>query len=200
MAFCTNCGKQATGNEKFCTNCGAQLPGAAPQASQQTYRQPVQPAQPTYAPTDQYGYQAPKPAIDKKKLYLLIGAGVAVVAAIVILIVVLTGGGTASLEGDWRLSNISGNVPGLSDVNSIMAMMGMSSIEDLNIIFTFKDGNITMSMSLLGQSQTQKAGTYTKDGGDKLKINGYEYEYKISGKTMTLSDKSSGATITLKKK
>ncbi len=197
MAFCTNCGKQADGNEKFCTNCGAQLPGAAPQASQPTYQQP---AQQNYAPTDQYGYQAPKPAIDKKKLYLLIGAGVAVVAAIVILIVVLTGGGNASMEGDWKLSNISGNIPGLSDINTAMGYMGLSSIEDLNIIFTFKDGNITMRMTILGQTQTQKAGTYTKDSGDKIKINGYEYECKISGKTMTLKDKSSGATITLKKK
>ena len=136
MAFCTNCGAQLPDGSKFCTSCGAKF--EAPKPAEKTQRQPeapaqesapvqgtYQPAQQSYTPPTQQEYSAQpayapqakapkqKKTIDKKTLFIIGGAALAVILAVV-LIVVLGGKG----------SNTPANAdPNLGVYNAVTAEM-----------------------------------------------------------------------------
>ena len=136
MAFCTNCGAQLPDGSKFCTSCGAKF--EAPKPAEKTQRQPeapaqesapvqgtYQPAQQSYTPPTQQEYSAQpayapqakapkqKKPMDKKTLFIIGGAALAVILAVV-LIVVLGGKG----------SNTPANAdPNLGVYNAVTAEM-----------------------------------------------------------------------------
>ena len=86
--FCTKCGNQFADGSAFCPSCGTPVQ-AAPQ--QPVYQQPVQPQyqQPVYQQPVQPQYQQPAPqaapagAMDLKKIWHMIIAGVAAFALII---------------------------------------------------------------------------------------------------------------------
>ena len=143
MAFCTNCGAQLPDGSKFCTSCGAKF--EAPKPAEKTQRQPeapaqesapvqgtYQPAQQSYTPPTQQEYSAQpayapqakapkqKKTIDKKTLFIIGGAALAVILAVV-LIVVLGGKG----------SNTPANAdPNLGVYNAVTAEMWGIKMED----------------------------------------------------------------------
>ena len=183
--FCNNCGKQATGSERFCTGCGAQLPAA----QQQGY-----PQQQGYQPANywQQAAETPaKPKMEKKKLYTIIGAAVAVIAVAVVLILVLGGGSKEvskkNVEGKWKVTDVSGS-GNASDFSTALSM-------GVEVYMVFDNGTLKVEYSYLGQSDSQSLGSYEiKDG--KITINGQEAECTISGDEMTLKD----STTTMKMK
>lgn len=129
--------------------------------------------------------------MDKKKLYILIGCGVALIAAAVILIIVLTG--NTSLEGKWKVTEVSGSGAGITDIKDTL-----DTYKDSSLYIILKDGKITVETVISGRTFTTDFGTYTKDNG-KLKIApyGFELEYEISGKKMTVT--ADGGSMKLEK-
>ena len=87
---------------------------------------------------------------------------------------------TSGVEGSWKITSVEGDMQGVEEFNMILQMGGV-------MIMTFENGKASLSVELLGQSQSQELGTYT-DTGSALVMNGISDPYTIEGDTLTLTE------------
>jgi len=91
-----------------------------------------------------------------------------------------------SIEGEWELDDIKG-----ADVDDEMKMFKEIGA---SITMKFEDGEVTMTVSLMGQSQSEH-GEYEIDG-NKISIDGDEFvEFKVSGNKLTIENGEGGKLI-----
>lgn len=141
--------------------------------------------------TDGGGYNPPKEKNRKKTILTMAGIVLAIAAVVVILL--LTGvieGGSKGLEGTWKFTGVKDSPTGFSDVKLLL-----DYTDDISL--TFKDGKITISATMFGESMEQELCEYTVSG-DQLEIDGLKYDYKIDGKKLTITNP--GGTIELERK
>ncbi len=87
---------------------------------------------------------------------------------------------TNGVEGSWKITAVEGEMQGVEEFNMILQMGGVMTM-------TFENGKATMTVELLGQSQTQELGEYT-DTGSAIVMNGISDPYTIEGDTLTLTE------------
>lgn len=110
---------------------------------------------------------------------------IALVMALMMAFATLTAcSGAPSLEGTWKVTNITGEGLDLGLDGLDAEQMFSSGL--IEMTFTFSDGTVTMRVSAFGES-ADESGTYTVNG-DKVTIAGSgEMTYKIDGSKLTLT-------------
>lgn len=119
----------------------------------------------------------------------------ALVMALVMAFMALTAcSGSQSLDGTWKVTNMSGDGLDLGiDGLDVEQLFSSGLIE---ITLTFSKGTVTMAMSALGQTQSENS-SYTVSG-NKVTIDGDTMTYKINGSKLTLE--MDGGVMTLERK
>lgn len=116
---------------------------------------------------------------------------ISLISLLMVLVLVLTacGGGGGSIEGTWKLTGGSGEGLGNDFTQALQMITSMGG----SLTMTFKNGKVTLDMSILGQSQ-QEESTY-KVNGNKLEIEGSSVEFTIKGNTLTMSADGTSMTF-----
>lgn len=121
---------------------------------------------------------------------------IALVMALLMAFAALTAcSGSASPEGTWKVTNMTGDAFDLGMEGMEMEQLLSSGLIEMTL--TFKSGTMTLSMSALGESQSESY-SYTVKGDKIIAEGGNEITFKISGSKMTLE--AEGGVITLQKK
>lgn len=111
------------------------------------------------------------------------------VLCLMMAMVLLTSCG-GNIEGEWELDEIKG--AGVDEEMEMLKEYGAS------ITMKFEDGEVTMTVTFMGQSQSE-SGEYKIDG-DKISIDGDDFvKFKVSGNKLTI-DNGEGGKMILKRK
>lgn len=113
---------------------------------------------------------------------------VSLLTVLVLLLAACGGGG--SIEGTWKLTNVSGSG---ADDQFAQAMALINSVGG-SLTLSFQGGTMTMKMEAMGQTESN-TGSY-KVEGDKLDMEGTSITFSVNGNTLTLTDGSTKMEFT----
>ena len=94
------------------------------------------------------------------------------------------------IEGSWQVTGVESGVEGSEQLQLILQLGG-------SVTITFENGKASMTMEIMGQSETVDLGEYT-DNGDSVTMNGGDSAYTIEGDTLKLTDYNGTMTMVRK--
>lgn len=120
-----------------------------------------------------------------------------IIALLVVMVMVLTACGP-NIEGTWKLTEMrtGNNNTEQDEITKEAIDTGMISME-----MTFKNGKVTGSVGMLGETSQADEGTY-KISGNKITLNMAEeatWEFKLNGDTLELITEEGTLVLTRQK-